>query len=114
MTIRDNIKAVKKRILSEIDQPNKPFTREVQDKALAAILKGFGENPQCEEYMKLFADAATPAQLERLMARDNTEGDAGMNRARAYLMANGPCGSGTVLSFERGVTAVLDLGLPQG
>jgi hypothetical protein len=111
MSIRDNVRAVKRKVLLEVMEDNKPFTREVQDKAVAGILKGL-DSLEAEEYMKLFADLPSkPYQLERLMGRDGTGNNPGMQRARAYLFANGPCGTGTVLNFENGVTNELDIGL---
>lgn len=108
MPISDNVMRVKRRILREMSEGTNVFTQEVQDKAVQAILKGFGENPECEAYMQLFAE--TPQQLERLMGRDGTTGagHAGKDRARAYLMSAGPCGPDTVLSFEKTVTLTLD------
>ena len=111
MSIRNNVRAVKRRILLEVVEEDKPFTREVQDKAVAGILNGINSE-HGETYMKLFADLPSkPQQLERLMGRDGTGGNPGMQRARAYLFANGPCGTGTVLNFENGVTNELDIGL---
>lgn len=108
MTIRQNVKRVKGMILQDIINDQRTFTREVQDKAVRAILKGFGDNAECQEYFSLFA--TTPAELDRLLGRDGTTGPAhaGRDRARAYLMSNGPCGSGTVLNFENTVTSNLD------
>jgi hypothetical protein len=111
MTIRDNVKKVQRKILREMSEEQNDFTQEVQDKSVQAILRGFGDNEQCEAYMSLFAE--TPAQLDRLLARDGSTGadHKGKDRARAYLMANGPCGPDTVLNFENGVTSDLDEGL---
>jgi hypothetical protein len=110
MTIRDNILAVKKRILTEIDEPQKPFTTEVQDKGIAAILHGI-DSEECRTYMELFALPDKPQQLQRLMGEDDMANDPGVRRARAYLMSAAPCGSGTVLNFDKGITNALDEGL---
>lgn len=112
MTIRKNIKEVRKKILAEVVEEDKPFTREVQDKAVEAILAGMS-SPQCRTYMSLFADPAKPQQIARLMAEDGTEADPAKRRARAYLVSNGPCGTDTVTNFENGVSDALDVDLPQ-
>lgn len=108
MTIRENVRKVQKRILREMSEDQNAFTQEVQEKAVKAILKGFGDNAECQAYMSLFAE--TPAQLDRLLGRDGTTGAGheGRDRARAYLMSNGPCGPDTVLNFENTVASALD------
>jgi hypothetical protein len=111
MTIRANIKQVRKKILLEVIEEDKPFTREVQDKAVEGILNGMS-SPQCRTYMEMFADPAKPQQLARLMAEDGTEADPAKRRARAYLLSNGPCGTDTVTTFENGVSDALDVDLP--
>jgi hypothetical protein len=110
MTIRANIKQVRKKILLEVIEEDKPFTREVQDKAVEAILNGMS-SPQCRTYMAMFADPTKPQQLERLMAEDGTVADPAKRRARAYLVSNGPCGTDTVTTFENGVSDALDVDL---
>lgn len=110
MTIRANIKAVRKRILLEVIEDDKPFSREVQDKAIEAILGGMN-SAECRAYMSLFADPAKPQQLQRLMAEDGTVDDPSKRRARAYLLSNGPCGTDTVTTFENGVSDALDVDL---
>ena len=112
MSIRANLKGVRREILLECLADNKPFTREVQDKAVAAILNGM-QSAECREYMNLFADPAKPQQLARLMSQDSSAGNPAMDRARAYLVANGPCGTDTVTNFEKGVSDVLDATLAQ-
>jgi hypothetical protein len=85
------------------------FIQEVQTKAVRAILEGFSpESAACEAYMRLFME--TPEDLERLMGRDGTTGTGheGRDRARAYLMAAGPCGPETVHNMEQAVTNDLD------
>jgi hypothetical protein len=110
MSIRDNVMKVKKQILAEVDEDNQPFTDGVQQKAIAAILKGIGST-EWEAYMRLFVDAERPEQLARLMAADDTKDDKAMNRARAYLVADAPCGTDTVINFGRAASELLDVGL---
>lgn len=111
MAIRDNIKQVKKQMLQDIVGDNQNFTQQVQDKAIAAILKGPG-SPQWETYMKMFIDEGRQDQLDRLMGADNTANDEDMNRARAYLVADGPCGTDTVTNFGNFASIILDKDLP--
>lgn len=110
MTIRANIKEVRRKILLEVVEEDKPFSREVQEMAVEAILGGMS-SPQCRAYMSLFADPAKPQQLQRLMAEDGTANDPAKRRARAYLVSNGPCGTDTVTTFENGVSDALDIDL---
>lgn len=112
MSIRNNVFKVKKKILDEVDADDQPFTNEVQQKSLAAIPKGI-TSPEWETYMELFVDADRPDQLARLTATDGTDTNPAMNSVRAYLVANGPCGTDTVLNFGKAVTLVLDEGLPE-
>lgn len=109
MAISDNVRKVKNGILQDLINGTNVFTQNVQDKSSQAILKGFSENPDCVAYMELFKES--PAELDRLMGRDGTTGPGheGKDRARAYLMAAGPCGTDTVTTFDKGVTKILDL-----
>ena len=94
MTIRANILQVQNAMLNEIGKTKKPTCDKVQDLSLRAIDAGKGSE-FWEEYMKLFVDpGGNQQQLDRLMARDGTEGDEEMNLARAYLVADGPCAAG--------------------
>ena len=110
MSIRNNILAVKKRMLNEIDAEDSTFSKEVQQKALLAIKKGQGSD-EWEAYMKLFAQ--TNAQLDRLTAKDGTAEDVDMNEKRAYLVADGTCTPETVTNFGANATKGLDFGLPE-
>lgn len=105
MTIRANIKAVRREILLECLGDDKPTTRRIQDRSVQALINGM-TSEQCRIYMREFAQ--TDAQLQRLMGEDGTGGDATKRKARAYLIANGTCGTETVTKFELGVTDVLD------
>ncbi len=110
MTIRANVKDVRRLILAEVVEEDKPFTRSVQDKAVAAILNGMSSE-QCRAYMRLFSKDDKPQQLSRLMGEDVFKDDEAKKRARAYLVAAGPCGTDTVTNFENGVSGVLDVDL---
>jgi len=105
MTIRANIKAIRKEILLECLSDDKPTTRRIQDKSVTALINGM-TSEQCRTYMREFAK--TDAELKRLMGEDGTGGDKTKQKARAYLIANGTCGTETVTKFEIGVTDVLD------
>lgn len=108
MTIRDNVKKVQRLIYKDLGEGDLAFTNEVQTRAMQAILKGFGDNEECEAYMQFFAD--TPEQLDRLMGRDGTTGPdhEGKDRIRAYLMAAGTCGPETVQHLDKIVFEDLD------
>lgn len=109
MTIRDNILAVKRQMLTElVDGGN--TSKEVQRLSLAAVRNGQGSDAW-REYMSLFVEADNPQQLARLMGTDNTGADPDMNDARAYLAADGACASTTVTNFGNGASVVLDEGL---
>jgi hypothetical protein len=102
MTIRANILALKQEI---IDQgPNSPTADRLKGKAIAAILGGTNE---WVAYMKEFAK--TPAELARLIPTDGSEADMAKNNARAYLIANAPCGVITVTGLDQNVTDILDI-----
>ena len=119
MPIRTNIVRVKKNMLTEVDEPTRPFSNDVQRKALAAIRKGLG-TAEWEAYMKLFVDDPTAVgqanstsarQLARLMGNDNTENDLDFDARRAYLVADGTCTTETALHFGAFASETLDLGL---
>ncbi|MGB9177993.1 MAG: hypothetical protein WCB68_02005 [Pyrinomonadaceae bacterium] len=112
MSIRANVIKVKKDILADVVNDNKNFTQGIQDDALAAILKGQG-SPEWETYMKRFIDPGRDDQLQRLMGNDATKGDEDMDRARAYLVADAPCGTTTVLNFGNFASILLDKDLPE-
>ena len=110
MTIRDNVLAIKKQMLMELLSGDKAISTEIQDLAIAAISAGPGTEAW-RKYMTRFADPAKPQQLQRLMAEDATKGKPAMDRARAYLLADGPCGTETVTNFGNNTTIILDGGL---
>ena len=70
--------------------------------AVAAVNGGI-QSGAWETYMLQFVETdpddptkpLDPAQLQRLLATDNTSGDATLNRKRAYIVANGMCGAGS-------------------
>jgi hypothetical protein len=103
MTIRENVKAIRKEILLECLGDNKPTTRRIQDEAILALISGMTSD-DCRNYMRNYSKS--DAQLDILMG---VTGDTATKRkARAYLVANGTCGTETVTKFEIGVTDVLD------
>jgi len=110
MSIADNIKKIKKLMLNEIGETSRPTCDLVSDLGLRAINEGKG-SPPWVEYMTLFADPGNKPQLDRLMAKDETADDKTMNRARAYLIADGPCTPDTVINFGKGASETLDQGL---
>jgi hypothetical protein len=105
MTIRANVKAIRREILLECLGDDKPTTRRIQDESVLALINGMTSD-QCRAYMRNYAK--TDAELKRLMGEDGTGGDTTKQKARAYLIANGTCGTETVTKFEIGVTDVLD------
>jgi hypothetical protein len=105
MSIRDNILEVKKTMLMELLSNDKTTSSGIQELAIAAINAGPGSEAW-RAYMSKFAENDT--QLQRLMASND---DPGMDRARAYLIADGPCGTETVTNFGNNTTIILDTGL---
>ena len=105
MTIRDNVKAIRREILLECLGDDKTTTRRIQGESVAALISGMTSD-DCRLYMRNYA--TTDAQLSRLMGEDGTGGDKTKQKARAYLIANGTCGTETVTKFELGVSDVLD------
>jgi hypothetical protein len=101
MNILGNILEIKQTIIGE--GVGSLTSRRLKRKALDAISGG---PQQWVIYMREFAK--TPEELARLIPTDGTETDAGMNDARAYLVAKAPCGTDTVTTFEAGITAILD------
>jgi hypothetical protein len=103
MTIRENVKAIRREILLECLGGDKPTTRRIQDQALLALISGMTSD-DCKTYMRNYAKS--DAQLDILMG---VTGDTATKKeARAYLIANGTCGTETVTKFEIGVSDVLD------
>ena len=109
MTIRQNILAVKRRMLNELVDGG-DFTDDVQRLSLAAVHGGQGSDAW-GAYMSLFVDAGNAQQLARLMGTDNTGNNPDMNDARAYLASDGSCASTTVTNFGNGASVLLDEGL---
>lgn len=111
MTIRANVIKIKKSMLNEVGETQKPTCDKVQSLALKAIDQGKNSAPWIE-YMELFVDpGGNQKQLDRLLAKDGTDKDDEMNEARAYLIADGPCTPDTVLNFGNGASETLDQGL---
>jgi hypothetical protein len=119
MSIRDNILAVKKQLLNELDAPQHPRSEEVQKKALLAIRKG-DDSDDWKTYMKLFVDNAGVAddptttsgkQLLRLIGKDSKGGLPEFDDRRAYLAADGTCTTETVTNFGRNASVALDADL---
>jgi len=112
MSIQENIKRVKKQMLMEVGETKAPVSGDVQRLALRAIKDGQGSGAW-GEYMGLFVEANNSAQLGRLMATDGTDGDKELNNRRAYLVADGTCGTDTVTNFGKNASEMLDLGLEE-
>ena len=67
---------------------------DLRDKSVEAI-KGGIESTAWRDYMLQFVDPDPnlgEAQLRRLLATDNSSGDATLDMRRAYLLANAVCG----------------------
>jgi len=81
--------------------------------AVAAIHGGV-RSAAWRAYMMQFVDQdplGTPVdkrQLDRLMATDGTEGNPEMDRHRAYLLGNGPCGPDTPTTFHATINTIDD------
>jgi len=81
--------------------------------AVAAIHGGV-RSAAWRAYMMQFVDQdplGTPVdkrQLDRLLATDGTEGNPDMDRHRAYLMGNGPCGPDTPTTFHDTINTIDD------
>ena len=110
MSIRDNVKEIRKKMLLEVGENERPTCDKISALGLLAIHNGRNSD-EWKEYMTLFAEPGNDAQLARLLATDGTENNDGMNRARAYLLADGPCTPDTVLNFGKGASETLDQGL---
>ena len=112
MSIRENIKAVRKKVLMEVGEDNKAFTSHLQDLATAAIRAGMrngdATTPEWKEYMALFAAPDRPDQLARLTGEDGTHNEQNLNTARTYLVADAKCGTETSTNFGKGASVVLD------
>ena len=102
--ISERISEIGRRIGDEIDNqtPGMPLTTEVQRNAINAVLGGPDERAV---YMSLFAE--TEEELAHLTNVNDL--DVERRKARAYLMANGMCGSGTTRHLILNVEDTLDL-----
>lgn len=99
--IHARIIAIRDQILAE--GVNSPTAERLKRKALNAIM---GDQNQRVSYMAEYAQNA--AELARLLGGDGTHANPGMNDARAYMLANAPCGTDTVTNLDKGVTTNLD------
>ena len=104
MAISDNVRKIGEDIGLEIDKdvPGRPLATNVQRLAINAIL---GEAAARREYMDIFAESEE--ELAHLTATDDTDAD--RREARAYLFANGICGSGSTRRILVNVTERLNL-----
>jgi hypothetical protein len=121
MTLRQSINRVAVEIRNQNNQTggHSPIAEEVQRRAQAAIAAGQGRLPNITAewqaymtYLLTAADApgtaADPAQLARLLPTDGTT-DTMRQMERAYLVANGVCGTTTTDHLLDGnTTAELD------
>jgi hypothetical protein len=112
MSILDNIREKKRKIILESNggvDPDQPGTlpsmtaEKLKNLGLKAISGGTAE---WVLYMQEFAK--TPEELARLIPTDGSQDQPDMNDARAYLIANGPCGVDTVTRLDVNVTEILD------
>ncbi|MET0621352.1 MAG: hypothetical protein ABW250_00080 [Pyrinomonadaceae bacterium] len=103
----------------QADPQNPVLFQEAEDLAKLATkaISGGRTSPEWKEYMLKFVDGGDPAniakQLARLLAEDDTNGVAEMDRRRAYLLSNAICGGestgqGAMLNFQ---VAGIDNGL---
>ena len=88
-------------------------TRTTQSMALAiAAIKEGIKSKAWEYYMSQFIDKTngelSEAQLARLKATDDTEGDPVMARHRGYLLGNAMCGPSTVPDMTFGLQSIDD------
>ena len=106
MSIRSNIED----IMQQIENGDTALGNEIQAKSLAAIAAGSGTQ-QWQTYMAKFS--TSPAELARLLPIDGSAADDDMNRARTYLVGNGPCGAAsTGVRLIEGVWDILDQPFP--
>lgn len=77
---------------------------DLQTAAAKAILGGTG---QWCDFMKLVA-ADNASHLARLIPSDGSHTNENKQKARAYLIANATCGTGTYKRLKQTVSAVLD------
>jgi hypothetical protein len=111
--ISDNITAKAAAILKEVQDFNDgiitstPIATEVADKSKQAILHG-RPSEAWTSYMSLFS--TSDEELARLIPTDGTDSDPVMEKARAYLVANGICSMGTGTNLPNNVGNKFDKG----
>jgi hypothetical protein len=119
MSIRNNVLKIKQQMLSEVDDPERQFSKGLQQLSLNAVRKGQGSD-EWKEYMRMFVDdlntlndpnSLSAKQLARLTGQDSTAGQPDFDNRRAYLAADGTCTTETSVNFGRNASLVLDLGL---
>lgn len=108
------LKNIENKIKGQVEDTTGQVTDKLSEESIAAILGGLG-SPAWKTYMENFVDTDgpdRPKQLERLMGEDSAGSDPYMQKAIAYLVSNGSCGSPTrtklTLQLEDGL---LDQGL---
>jgi hypothetical protein len=115
MPISTNIQEIADRIRDEVNASEDGTSQTAAGlhvKAVAAIFSGGqvvdGQAPPAwKDYMNTFAKS--PEELARLIPTDGTDNDPVKRDARAYLVANGTCGTGTTMTLQDNVTTKLDL-----
>jgi hypothetical protein len=113
-TIMEKLKA--KSVEAQNDFANGgAIAKDLQYKALAAVLKG-AHSAEWVDYMKaILGDTSSPsasAQLARLTLTDPAQNDADIRRNAAYIVANSTCGMETTADYVKNVEAVIDDGIP--
>lgn len=90
-------------------------TEAIRNGVLAvAAIHGGARSAAWKAYMMQFVPQnplGTPVdkrQLDRLLATDGTEGNPDMDRHRAYLLGNGPCGPDTPTTFHDTINTIDD------
>lgn len=110
MTIRENIIRVQQRFLNG----DTALADRLRAQALAAIYAGIG-TPEWETFMRNFATPGNEIELARLTTRrveDETGNKRYVGLARAYLVANITCTTGTADNLLQGIEDILDRTLP--
>jgi hypothetical protein len=82
-----------------------PIATKVRELSTAAILEGNGSQAWID-YMQLFS--SSDQELDHLIPRDKTT-SSDLQKARAYLVANGMCSVGTTRQLLNNVGNRLDL-----
>jgi hypothetical protein len=105
MAISDNIKEIADRIAQQVEEGDgsSSLGNDVMGKATLAILGGPAD---WIVYMRLFSK--DEAELARLIPTDGSV-DPTRQQARAYLVSNGTCGTGTGSRLLETVSTDLDL-----